>query len=119
MRFSDYQKKAHHTAIYPRIIVLRKDGTKKDITWIYPLLGYIGEIGELSNKFKKVIRDHNFVITKQMRSDLEDELGDVDWYKAELYGKLKLNDDKIKRKNLIKLRSRKMRKKLKGKGDNR
>lgn len=119
MRFSTYQKKAHSTAIYPKIIVIRKDGTRKDISWVYPLIGWVGEMGEVCNKLKKVIRDSNFHITPEMKDAIEDELGDSDWYKAEFYNELELDDHRIKTKNLRKLKSRKKRKVIKGKGDKR
>lgn len=117
--FKEYQKKAHKTAIYPKIIIIRKDGTKKDISWVYPLIGYLNEVGELAGKFKKVIRDNNFVISKQMKKEIESELGDCEWYKAELEYKLKLVNDQILRNNLQKLKSRKKRKVLSGSGDHR
>jgi len=119
MDFEQYSKKAHSTAIYPKIIVLRKDGTKKDISWVYPILGLVGEIGEIANKLKKVIRDNNFVLTNQMKEDLEEELGDAFWYFAETIFALKMNSHKIMKNNNKKLASRKKRGKIIGKGDKR
>lgn len=70
----DYQTKARSTAIYPR------QGRNS----LYPTLGLIGEIGEITNKISKVIRDDNDQITEQRRQEIGDEIGDALWYIANL-----------------------------------
>jgi len=127
--FDEYQKKAHSTAIYPKILVLRNpedralcdaiDVDLVDISWIYPLIGMIGELGELANKMKKIIRDDGFEISEEKLKEIDDENGDVLWYKAEFNTSLGLSLNNTAKNNLKKLSSRKIRKKIKGKGDHR
>lgn len=47
MNFDDYQKKAGKTAQYPKL------GEK----YVYPILGLVGETGEVAEKIKKVLRN--------------------------------------------------------------
>ncbi len=47
MQINDFQKLAVTTAIYPRSAAIE-----------YPLLGLLGEVGEIANKAKKRIRDN-------------------------------------------------------------
>ena len=46
----------------------------------YLTLGLIGEIGEVAEKIKKVIRDEKGVFTKEKKESIKKELGDVFWY---------------------------------------
>lgn len=55
MDFSEYQKKASLTAIYPNI----------GRNFIYPTLGLVGEAGEIANKIKKVILDNNYELSEE------------------------------------------------------
>lgn len=61
----------------------------------YTALGFAGEVGELDNKLKKVIRDGGGVITPEKAEMLCDELGDCMWYIARHSADLgfKLQDD--------------------------
>ncbi len=104
MDFSDYQKKAKETAIYP-----------KEYNIYYPALGLSGECGEIANKVKKKMRD-NVVLDKD---DMASELGDVLWYLSALATDLGLSLDDIANKNVAKLESRMKRGVIKGSGDNR
>jgi len=54
MTFKDYQQTSRSTAIYP----------DKDNNYIYPVLGLVGEAGEVAEKIKKVIRDDNGIISE-------------------------------------------------------
>jgi NTP pyrophosphatase (non-canonical NTP hydrolase) len=109
MKLSDYQTKARVTALYP-------DAGSNPY---YPALGLGGEVGEVLNKVKKVMRDHDGQITNEFRDDLKKELGDVLWYVAALATELNLNLDEIAEANIEKLYSRKERGVLKGSGDDR
>ena len=105
MELNDYQKRALKTAIY------------KDISQsipIYPVLGLCGEVGEIAEKIKKIIRDEDSVLTDEKK-----ELGDVLWYLSVLASELRLELDDVAQSNLEKLKDRKDRNKLKGSGDNR
>lgn len=108
MELNEYQRKAQETAIYP-----------KEIGLIYTTLGLVGEAGELANKVKKIIRDHNGEITEDIEIELQDELGDVLWYVANLAKELNFDLDIVARNNLYKLQMRKNTNTLKGSGDNR
>jgi len=109
MNFEEYQKKSRKTAIYPN----------KGNNFIYPVLGLVGESGEVAEKIKKVIRDYNGVLNKKQRQEIKKELGDVLWYIAQIATELGLSLDEIAVFNIKKLESRKKRNKLHGSGDNR
>lgn len=109
MDFSTYQKQAHLSAAYPVI------GHQV----IYPLLGLNGEIGEVTEKIKKIFRDSSGVITEEKKLDLSKELGDVLWYLTEVASSLELELNDIAEMNIAKLTSRKERGVLHGSGDDR
>lgn len=110
MTFDDYQKKAKKTALYPAV------GGQ---SWIYPALGLGGESGEIANKLKKVIRDHDGKIDNGTKQVIKDELGDVLWYVSQLASELGLSLDEIAKDNISKLADRKKRGKIGGSGDKR
>jgi len=84
----------------------------------YYALG-LGEAGEIQNKVKKIERDHDKVLTPEMREALLDEAGDLLWYVARFVAKLDSTLEEVASNNLIKLDDRKKRGVLKGSGDNR
>lgn len=104
LSFSDYQKWARQTAIYPPEHIVT-----------YPLLGLVGEVGEFANKYKKVLRDGR----EFSKEDMESELGDILWYLTNVAFDAGLNINNIAVKNLLKLADRKNRGVLGGSGDNR
>jgi NTP pyrophosphatase (non-canonical NTP hydrolase) len=109
MHLSDYQEKAKSTAIYPN----------QGENIYYPALGLAGETGEVLNKIKKVMRDHEGVVNDEYKQILKKELGDVLWYVAGLCTELDLDMAEVAEENINKLFSRKERGKLQGDGDNR
>ena len=109
MEFSEYQKKSRETAIYPQ----------KGNNFVYPVLGLVGESGEVAEKIKKVLRDDSGIINEIKREEIKKELGDVLWYLAQVATELDLSLDEIAQVNIEKLASRQERNKLHGKGDNR
>jgi NTP pyrophosphatase (non-canonical NTP hydrolase) len=109
MEFNEYQKEARKTAAYPN----------KDNNFIYPVLGLVGEAGEVAEKIKKVIRDDAGVISEEKRQEIKKELGDVLWYISNLSYELKFDLEDVAQSNLDKLFSRKERGKINGDGDNR
>ncbi len=109
MNFEEYQRKSRETAIYPL----------KGNNFIYPLLGLVGESGEVAEKIKKALRDSQGIIDEKRKLEIKKELGDVLWYLAQLATELNLSLDEIAKLNLEKLFSRKKRNKLHGEGDNR
>lgn len=112
MGFSDfdrYQKECKKTALYPKV------GKK----FVYPLLGLLGETGEVSEKIKKLFRDDGGRLTKERKAEIVKELGDVLWYLAQLSTELGIKFSEVASGNLQKLSSRKTRGQLHGDGDNR
>lgn len=107
--FDKYQKACKKTAVYPVI------GKK----FVYPTFGLLGEAGEISEKIKKLFRDHGGKLTKEYKLEIAKELGDVMWYMAQLSTELGLKLSDVAKMNLDKLSSRKARGKVHGSGDNR
>lgn len=99
-----YQEYAAVTAIYPTQVRIA-----------YPILGAVGELGEFSNKYKKVLRDG-------VELDIDDamkELGDILWYLSAIANDLGVSLGHIAALNLQKLKDRQERGVLGGSGDNR
>ncbi|MBI4437353.1 nucleoside triphosphate pyrophosphohydrolase family protein [Candidatus Uhrbacteria bacterium] len=109
MNLSDFQMKSLTTALYPN--------HGKNL--YYPALGLGGEVGEVLNKIKKVMRDHEGQVTPEFREDLKSELGDVLWYVASVASELGLNLDEVAQANVDKLASRQARGVIGGSGDQR
>jgi len=107
--FSDYQKAARKTAVYPDL----------GSNFVYPSLGLAGETGEVCEKIKKVIRDKGGVIDDATRGEIKKELGDVLWYVANLSAELGLDMAEVAELNIRKLAERAAAGKLHGSGDNR
>lgn len=106
LTLNQYQEMALETAIYPQPI-------------IYPTLGLTGEAGEVSDKVKKVLRDNNSIFTEDKKTEIAKEVGDVLWYCATLSHDIGYTLEEIAQMNYDKLRSRQLRGKLHGSGDNR
>ncbi len=106
MIMDSYQRVARKTVIYPRKQMI-----------IYPALGLAGEAGEVCEKVKKYLRqDYDL---DELKEIVEDELGDVLWYIANLATDLGLSLDNLAAKNLAKLHDRQNRNVLQGDGDDR
>jgi NTP pyrophosphatase (non-canonical NTP hydrolase) len=108
MRINDYQKAAIKTAIYGSVHRIN-----------YPILGLVGEAGELANKYKKVLRDSDGKMSPEQNIALRDELGDVMWYCALLARDLGANLEDVCELNLAKLQARKLNNTIHGSGDKR
>lgn len=111
--FSDYQSATDETAIYPDA----GEGTMEAIQ--YCVFGAIGEAGELANKLKKVLRDHDGEMTDDDISGILHETGDVLWYLARLCVELDENLETVAEDNIEKLLARQKRNTLHGVGDDR
>lgn len=98
-----------------------KDGimvaTEKGL--IEKVLGLPGEAGEAADKFKKIIRDKNGIISESDREEIAKELGDVMWYISTIAAYLDLPLSEVANGNIVKLESRLQRNKIHGAGDNR
>lgn len=108
MDLNEYQEKAGEFAIFP-----------KSAGIIYPVLGLVGEAGEVAEKFKKVIRDKDGWMSKDDSHEMLKEIGDVLWYVAALTNSLGFSLQTVAEINLDKLQSRKDRNAIQGSGDNR
>lgn len=109
LSFFEYEKIAKSTAVYPN------RGNNID----YTILGLAGEIGEICEKRKKIIRDHNNVATPEQKLEMAKELGDVLWYLTATAHELGYSLVNIAKWNNEKLLSRKSRGKIGGSGDDR
>lgn len=86
---------------------------------VYPTLGLVGESGEVAEKVKKVLRDHDGMFDDKQRCAIALEISDVLWYIATLSHELGFSLQQIAEMNYEKLKSRKERGKIHGNGDNR
>jgi len=121
MEFNEYQKKANSLAIY--LDSLKNKYDLPDEIWkllgiTYAGLG-LGEVGEIQNRIKKIIRDSGGELTDEVRKILIKELGDVLWYVAAMCKELDVTMNYVAKENLDKLISRKKRGTIYGSGDNR
>lgn len=108
MTLNEYQQIALETAVYPA-----------QYRVIYPALGINGEAGEVADKVKKIIRDKDAVLDTEDKKAIALEVGDVLWYCATMANDLGFTLQEIAEMNRDKLRSRQLRGKLGGSGDNR
>lgn len=83
------------------------------------ILGLCGESGEVAEKFKKLLRDKQGVITEGDRAEIVKELGDVLWYVTAVAHLMGSSLEEVARRNNEKLASRRDRNQLSGSGDNR
>lgn len=109
MNFDEYQKKSRETAIYP----------DQGDNYIYPVLGLVGEAGEVAEKIKKILRDSKGEIDDRKKEEIKKELGDVLWYLSQLSTELDLSLGDIAELNIEKLQSRHKKGTLHGSGDDR
>ena len=110
MTFNEYQEQAWSSAIFPSLKI--EDG--RVANFVYPLLGLNGEVGELTEKFKKFIRDGHM-----NHEALVLECGDVLWYLSAIVKILGVELEDVAKLNIEKLASRKERNVLQGSGDDR
>lgn len=109
MTFKEYQELTNETAIYP----------DKGSNFLYPVLGMMGEAGEVAEKIKKIWRDKNNIISEEDRIEIKKEIGDVLWYLSQLSTELNVDFEDVASTNVLKIKSRLERNKLNGAGDNR
>jgi NTP pyrophosphatase (non-canonical NTP hydrolase) len=107
-QFDDYQTSTKATAVYPG-----------DVGLPYLALGLGSEAGEVQGVVKRCLRGDygpNYLAAKDA---MLAELGDALWYLARLAAVFDLKLSEVATANLTKLRDRKERGVLKGKGDDR
>jgi NTP pyrophosphatase (non-canonical NTP hydrolase) len=116
LNFEEYEWRSMDTAIYPG-------------TLLYPILGLVGEAGEVAEKVKKHFRDGNHddvqmsdpetEMSPEFRRELAKELGDVLWYVTAVASDIGYSLEEVAVLNLDKLQSRQDRDQLHGSGDDR
>lgn len=110
MTFDEYQKKAKTTStINPKSVTAP----------YYFALGLNGEAGEIAEKMKKIIRNHDNDMSQLDLDDFKKELGDVLWYVSMMSTQVGLSLEDVANTNLAKLADRKVRNVIKSTGDNR
>jgi len=92
LSLDEYQRRALATDILP------KDGTAADL--VLPLLGIVGEVGELAAEWKKRNRDATGY--RAFDVSVREELGDALWYVAALASRVGLTLGEIAQANLDK-----------------
>ena len=110
MDIDEYQKSTEETAVYPQEL---PDCVGTEL--LYVTLGLSGEVGEVSEKVKKAVREDDLAYL----DDLEKELGDVFWYLVRVCEELYLDASDVCEKNRDKLLDRRERDVLTGEGDDR
>ncbi|MDO4780992.1 MAG: nucleoside triphosphate pyrophosphohydrolase family protein [Candidatus Saccharibacteria bacterium] len=83
------------------------------------ILGLCGESGEVAEKFKKLLRDKQGMMSDEDRAEIVKELGDILWYINAVAHLIGSNLEEVARVNNDKLASRQQRDQLQGSGDNR
>lgn len=83
LTLNDYQRQALATDVLP------KEGTSADLA--LPLLGIVGEVGELAAEWKKRNRDATGY--RAFGDSVREELGDALWYVAALASRVDLTLD--------------------------
>ena len=114
MTFDNYQKQAITTDSYgggPQPI--------DSMAFMNKLLGLCGESGEVADKFKKIYRNKNGVMSEHDKQEILKELGDVLWYLSAISQYLDVPLSSVAQTNLDKLFDRKRRNVIKSAGDNR
>jgi NTP pyrophosphatase (non-canonical NTP hydrolase) len=109
MNLNEYQTLALRTA--------RPKNANNEV--FHLLLGLSGEAGEIVEKAKKIVRDHDSDFSKFDTADLKKELGDVLWHVAVLADYFDITLEDIGDTNIKKLASRLERGVISGSGDDR
>ena len=114
MNFNEYQETIKQFDTFHD-----QNGSLSNPSFIAKILGLSGETGEVAEKFKKILRDKNGLISDEDKKEIGKELGDVLWYIATISRYLDIPLEDIANTNIEKLTSRKTRNELHGSGDNR
>ena len=119
MTLNDYQDEAAKTRhISPKLFMLNANGEYVAVPYAYPALG-LGEAGEVQNKIKKIMRDNDGIVTKDIREAVKGELGGLLWYVAMTAKEMGLTLYEVGAYNILQLQDRAERGVLQGNGDNR
>lgn len=95
MEFNEYQDRAQRTDQFPG---------DDDNAMVIPLLGIVGEAGTLQSEYKKLLRDGG--AHDHFHERVQEELGDILWYTANIAKKCGLPLSEIARANIAKTEGR-------------
>ncbi len=112
MDFDEYQIKAAASDTFNKCKCA-------EIGFIEKVLGLAGEAGEVTDKYKKILRDKNGVMSEEDKESLIKELGDVMWYIASISRYMDVPMSEVAKNNIAKLQDRMKRGTVHGEGDNR
>ena len=105
MDLDDFQRRAYATDQNPTLEKqadeIRRTPEKHEVI---PLLGLVGEVGGLLAEYKKLLRDG--ATHRKFRDEVEEELGDILWYVANVATKFNLSLNNIAENNLAKVEDR-------------
>lgn len=113
MQMNEYGDWTDSTAIYPEA------GAGTFAALNYCILAMGGEVGEILNKWKKIIRDQDGVITDLQCAEMLSECGDTLYYLTRVTKELGFSLATCAAHNRFKLEGRKEAGTLGGTGDNR
>lgn len=117
MNFPRYQHFIQKTGFYPS---KRAPLDAPNLAGIsYVALGLAGESGEVADKVKKILRDHDGQLTPELQDGLVKEMGDVLWYLTALANELDITLESVARTNVDKIEGRTARGTRSGSGDDR
>lgn len=113
LSLDSYQEQTKKTAVYI-------SATHDKIGRLsYCVLGLCGESGEVAEKVKKIIRNHQGELSEERKTELIKEVGDVLWYLAAIATELNVPLSVVAELNLAKLADRHKRNVIASEGDNR
>ncbi|MBR3169445.1 nucleoside triphosphate pyrophosphohydrolase family protein [Candidatus Saccharibacteria bacterium] len=112
MKFDEYQQKAAASDTYEKCAI-------SEVGFIEKILGLSGEAGEVTDKFKKILRDKGGMMSTEDKEAVIKELGDVMWYIASIARYIDIPLSEVAEKNIVKLQGRLERGTLHGEGDER
>ena len=98
MELNEYQKLTSRTAVYPG------QASKQGLE--YTLFGLLGEVGEISNLYKKILRNNDDPYSYENRQKLMTETGDALWYLTQFLKELGYSLDYAAQINVDKLAAR-------------
>ena len=116
MTLDEYQREA---ITYDLMKTNDKNPQVTDPAYMAKVLGLLGEAGEVAEKFKKIIRDKEGIMSAEDQVTITKELGDVMWYASAIAQYMGVSLEAVGQTNLEKLGSRKKRGVQRGSGDNR
>jgi NTP pyrophosphatase (non-canonical NTP hydrolase) len=118
LTFSEYQAFTETVSLYPRYT--ENPSKFEKLLCLFPrLCGLFGEGGEFAEIIKKAIRDKDWEIDKIDEKHLKKELGDIQWYVADICNTMGWDLGEIAQMNVDKLQRRWDQNQIQGSGSDR